>query len=60
MGRICERNGGGRAVATRMPAMNSLGCDNGDRGPDETESDEMIARKRFVIKKNAEEETSGW
>ena len=45
--------------ATRAPARACFPREDADGEPDQTEGDEMIARERFVIKKNAEKERSG-
>ena len=58
--RLDQRFGDGRAVAGGMPAVECLDGKDGERDPDETEGDQMIVGERFVIKKNAQQKTSGW
>src|ERR1700704_4520202 len=43
----------------RSPTKNGFPGENGERDPDKAKGDEMTARERFVIKKDAEEERAG-
>src|SRR5450631_1099445 len=54
-------NGGVDGVpnTTGAPTRHRFVCENSERDPDEAERDEMTARERFVIKKDAEEERTG-
>jgi hypothetical protein len=42
-----------------MPSMNCLSGEDGQRGPDETEGNQMIVGEGFVIEKNTEKKTPG-
>src|SRR6267143_3882828 len=47
------------AHSAGTPASNRFPGENGERDPDKAKGDEMAARERFVIKKDAEKERAG-